>query len=181
MSNFFLTFDNATGDILGIENLEPNGISYITASLEQVTPFLEGTENTSAYTVTFDSKTKEYILKARVFEETLYTGPNDTLYEVPWQAEEADINIRFWRDTSKWEFYLGNELAKSLNQQKSVIQNELTFFITKYKNPNILIDTISVMPDPKKRIVMDLKIDVDTKFSVYTKRRFESYGVDIAI
>lgn len=181
MSNFFLTFDNSSGEIIGIENVEPQDISYITATLEQVTPFLEGTESTTSYSIMFDTQLKEYILKPRVFEETLYTSPKDIFYEIPWQDQEADINVRYQKDTDNWKIYLGSDLAKSLKEQKSVLQNEITFFITSYKNPNLLIDTITVMPDPNNQTVVKIKNNPSSKFSVYTKRRFETYGVNIAI
>lgn len=183
MSDFYITFDNVTGDILGIENSVPENISYISASVDIVTPFLEGTEHTSSYNVTLDIATKQYMLKPRIFEETLYTGVNDILYEVPYNDNESDINIRLHKANNQWNFYLGTSLAKNLKEQKSVLQSEVTFYVTEFKNPNILFDILSVTFDPDRNITIDVDKNIDTgsKFSIYTKRRFETYGVKVEI
>jgi hypothetical protein len=115
------------------------------------------------------------ILKVNLATITGLTKIDDVLHRIidkHWSnVTKPDISIEYNREESLLTFKI-NPLLKTLEWQGD---QDMVFLITEYNDPNILLEMINFNVNELVKYPHRIKLDLPNKFSIYTRRIFQTY------
>lgn len=189
--NYVATFDPSTGNVLAV------GPTYAFTDKDYQVPvdqetaelIIEGTIRISSCFVDVAGGTFE------IAEVKAVTKLDDVLHrivETTWtQIDKPDIFVCYDKEQESLTFELTEEFygtKKLLEKFQPVAQRkviwsgdtEMNFLITEYNDPNILYSMISITVADlvgQKKVLTDVKLP--EKFSIYTRRIFKNYVLEV--
>lgn len=177
----YVYFDE-TGNILSVTNSNKQEGNYIQVDNVDVMNLVTGKEHFDHYRVILDKKSKEYILKHIYSQEEHYYDVGHQIYEIP-LTEIDDPDLTIVQDISNkcWNFTLSDTLRQTMIKYET----PMGFSITEAGDPHQLIRYIVVKLNDliteetySVPFVYDSEID-ETKLSVYTTKRLETYYYEV--
>jgi hypothetical protein len=176
MKKYKVYFQENTGTILAIANIDKDLPNFYETDYEDVAGFVEGTKSLLEHKVVYNITTSSYNIIPR--ESKVETLVSDLIYKIT-PREQYQLGV--WKDKYGWIVSLSPEVQANLEQVKSRPNEQLTFSVTKHNNPNILyrhfrcslhdlIEQASISFDFASQDEQEL-----TNFSVYTNRKFDKY------
>jgi hypothetical protein len=115
------------------------------------------------------------VIKVNLTTITGLTKIDDVLHRVidkRWSnVTKPDISIEYNREESLLTFKI-NPLLKTLEWQGD---QDMVFLITEYNDPNILLEMINFNVNELVKYPHRIKLDLPNKFSIYTRRIFQTY------
>jgi hypothetical protein len=123
-----------------------------------------------------------YTRTIEIIEDTSIISIDTVLHRIiekKWSTKKVDHDILINYDFKKklLTFYIDPKYYRDISWPKSL---ELKFIITGYNDPHVLYETISFSLGSileKKKI--KIKINIDGEFSIFTKRVFPNYQLEI--
>jgi transcriptional regulator len=121
------------------------------------------------------------------------TTMDDVLHRIVEQkwskSDDAEIFIKYSRDTKKLkisltEKFYGKRKSKTKTSKRKIFWTdnaEMSFLITDYNDPNIIHSTVTLHLNElvgKDKVLKD--VELPENFSVYTKRLFKNYVIEIS-
>lgn len=135
----------------------------------------DGRENLFSYRV--DVRT-QILSKLNNFATHTLTKIDDVLHRIvdrKWsKIVDPDILIMYDSDKSELTFSMNKKHKKNIWEGDT----EMNFLITDYNDPNILLKLITFKVGDIAVNDKFFSIDIDDKFSVYTRRLFDQYVID---
>lgn len=185
------TYDPLTGEVKSVGPSEAFVSEEYKISVDQETAIdiIEGRIKINNCYVDVESEELEIIEVKNVFKI------DDILHRVPvvqWsEVEKPELFITYLTKTNKLKFQLSEEfygtkkLAKKfqpIKQKKTRWSGDttLTFLLTDYNDPHAIKEVVSFRIDDligKTKIIKN--IDLPNRFSVFTRRIFKNYVLDI--
>jgi len=148
----------------------------IKVDTEVATSILEGHEHIFSYRV--DVRTKQFVKMNKFATHTL-TKIDDVLHRVidrKWsKAQSPDIVITHNAATSELKF------SMDVRYKKMILEGDtdMSFLITDYNDPNILRRMITFKVGDIVNHDKVYTLELPAKFSIYTRRIFDQYVMDI--
>jgi hypothetical protein len=120
--------------------------------------------------IDFDSDTLE------ITEVKSLLKIDDVLHRViekQWtDTEDPEVTIKFNNNILRFNL---SEKAKGKKRVHYNGDTLMDFYITGYNDPNILLEKITIQLDDLVKKDQDFQLDVDGRFSVFTRRIFKKY------
>ena len=168
---------NDEGNITSVgPNHSFNGISNkLEVDDDVALAILDGRETMFSYKVDIRTKT---LLKTNTFLTHSLTKIDDVLHRVidsKWSTvSNSDISISYDIDNSALIFSINSKYKKLILEGET----EMNFLLTEYNDPNILLGMISFRVGDLLSQNKVCKINLPDKFSIYTRRIFDTYIIE---
>jgi hypothetical protein len=163
------------GSIYKITNKPDDRFQNLEVDFSEVEDFITGKRSLLEHKVEFDFIEKKYNIKSQkqLNDDKLMWA---FLYEIPTtMPEEKQIVITKNNLKKQWQLSIDEEFEKQINDQKITIDMSNYFFsVTKQSDPNVLYKLLNFDETMQLPFTKDFEFD-DSKISVYTTRRFDSY------
>ena len=186
---YAVVYNEDTGEVMrvGPNSAFANDSNKISIDEETALQIIEGNIRISACVVNIYTKELEIaeIKTAYKMDDVLHRIP-----DVRWIAmEDPEIYLTYDSNKKTITFELSTEFGGTRNTNKKITiirktvwdgDTAMNFLITEYNDPNILYEMITLNISElkgKAKIVKD--ITVPTKFSIYTRRLFKKYVMEI--
>jgi hypothetical protein len=135
----------------------------------------DGRENLFSYRVDIRTQT---ISKLNNFATHTLTKIDDVLHRIidrKWsKITEPDILLTYDADKSELTFSMNTKYKKNIWEGDT----EMNFLITDYNDPNILLTLITFKVGDVASDNKTFSLNINSKFSVYTRRLFDQYVID---
>lgn len=166
----YVTFERMTGDIISVGPSFEDGTDYIEVKFDQVEPILSFKENKDVYKVVYDTKVKNFKLVNRKEETVVY----DSIHKFRELNEDYDIKATVKYNKNIIVFNLNPQLLEKL-KDKTLLDQDFSFSITKKDNPHYLLDLIKVNFTKPKQFRFTFR---PNEYSIYTKGSFAKYVIE---
>lgn len=113
---------------------------------------------------------KEYLKK---IDDILHRIPHLDFFD---KSQSIDVKIIYDRKKSKVTFSMTEKLkTKKMRWSGDTI---LSFYFTDYNDPHLLFDKIDITIDELYKKDRMLKLEIDQRFSIYTRRLLKNYVLE---
>ena len=178
MLKYKVYFEEGTGAIQSISNVEQSFPNFFETDYEDVIQFIEHGKSMSLCKVVYNVNTSAYNIVSK--EEKVELLVNDLIFQI---TPREIYQIGVWKNDIRqcWTIKLSDETKQQLTTVKSRPDQKLTFSITQHNNPNILYRLcVCMLGDLIDQTSVDFKYisqeeEELSKFSVYTNKKFEKY------
>jgi hypothetical protein len=138
---------------------------------------ITGKENLFFYKINLDTSTIQKI--DELAELQGLDKIDDVLHRVidkTWSdIKKPDVSITYMKEEKLLVFNI-NPLLKTFEWHG---EQDMIFLVTEYNDPNILLKTISFNVNELVRYPQRFSIELPEKFSVYTRRLFKNYTIEV--
>lgn len=165
----YVSFEKLTGDVISVGPSIEEGVDYIAVDYNDVESILSLKESKDVYKVVYDTRLKDYKLVNRKEETILY----NSIHKFIDYQDDYDVKakIKYGRYI---RFILNPELQEAL-KDKTVLDTDFIFSITKKDNPHYLLRQIKVNFTEKTEFNFTF---LPNEYSIYTKGSFSKYVIE---
>ncbi len=166
-------YHDELGNITAISNVKDQTKTYLEVPEEKLTDFFNGKKDFNRFKIDYF----KFFNHNTIVDETT-TVSNVLVHVIPEVSDTSfkDIVVILDKTNNSLKFLI-NDTGKAVLYQNN-LDNPVTFYITKYRNPHYLISKIVVTGHDLLNDIV-LNINVDEKFSLVTTKYFNSYGLFI--
>jgi hypothetical protein len=178
MEKYKVYFEESTGTILAIANIDKDFKNFYETDYEDISQFIEGNMSLIEHKVVYNIVTSNYTIIPK--DSKVEPLVNDLIYKI---LPRDVYQIAFLKNNIEqvWSISLSKEMQANLEQVKSRPNEQLAFSVTQHNNPNILYRHVrcSLHDLIEQKAINFNFLSQDerelTIFSVYTNRKFEKY------
>lgn len=184
MTASYVYYDQETDDIVSISNhiKEFSAYPYIKVDIEEVRPVISGKRRLRDYCVMYNRDTKEYQFVSKIdlldLHESQSKAWNEAIFKIPYNnSDTSDLLIKENIDT--WELHFSKKLQKEYCNIESESLSMVELYVTREDDANVLLSKIlfRLGDIPNKDKILIKKIDINEPYSIYCRKRFESYSL----
>jgi len=171
-----ISFDN-DGNILSIGKKIVQDSNTIEVNIDDVKDLLSGKYSFASHKVQYDFLEKKFVLKNQTqLQEESHV--NSFLFEIETNVENPQIKIIQDKSNYQWVLEIDKEFETQMLEKNIPVDTSKHFYsITKKGDPNILYRMIQF---ETKTIPFAYDFELDDKpFSIYTTKKFHSYGYEV--
>lgn len=168
---------NDEGDVISVgpDHSFTGSTNKIEIDDEIALAILEGRETMFSYKV--DIRTKTFLKISNFLTHSL-TKIDDVLHRIidsKWSSlSNTDVSVSYNKRSSELTFSINLKYKKLILEGET----EMNFLLTEYNDPNILLGMISFRVGDLVSQDKVCKVDLPDKFSIYTRRIFDTYVFD---
>lgn len=166
----YVTFEKISGDIISVGPSYDDNTDYIAVEFSEVEPILSLKESKDVYKVVYDTKIKNFKLVNRKEETIIY----DSIHKFEEMDEDYDVKATIKYNKNLITFSLNPKLLDKL-KDKTLLDQDFSFSITKKDNPHYLLDLIKVNFVNPRKYRFTFRTN---EFSIYTRGSFSKYVIE---